>query len=99
VPEERNVKMTSFVIKIASGIGALALLCVAFQAAEQPGTTSRVVTAANAFLSTLDENQRKDVVFRFDDEERRRRWSNSPVVMVPRAGMSLKQMNATQQPP
>src|SRR5215469_786399 len=58
--------------------------------------TSRIVSAANAFLSTLDQKQRQSVLFAFDDEKQRTRWSNFPVQMVPRAGLSLKDMNAAQ---
>jgi hypothetical protein len=36
------------------------------------------------------------VLFSFNDEEQRKRWSNFPVAMVPRGGISLKQMNAVQ---
>src|SRR6201996_7149528 len=89
--------MKSFLVKSACGIGALALICLAMQPSQEPATTSRVVTAANAFLSTLDEKQRKSVLYSFDDEEQRKRWSNLPTGFVPRGGISLKEMNATQQ--
>jgi hypothetical protein len=58
--------------------------------------TSRIVSAADAFLSTLDQKQRQSVLFAFDDEKQRARWSNFPVQMVPRAGLSFKDMNAAQ---
>lgn len=58
--------------------------------------TVRIVSAANAFLSTLDQKQRQTVLFAFDDEEQRKRWSNLPVTMVPRAGISLKDMTPAQ---
>jgi hypothetical protein len=58
--------------------------------------TTRIVTAANAFLATLDAQQRKSVLFAFDDEKQRQRWSNFPTGFVPRGGISLKQMNAAQ---
>ncbi|HEY4084318.1 MAG TPA: DUF3500 domain-containing protein [Bryobacteraceae bacterium] len=48
--------------------------------------TPRIVKAANAFISTLDEKQRAIVLFSFDDQEQRKRWSNFPITMVPRAG-------------
>src|SRR5579875_2685866 len=79
--------MKSFLIKSACGIGALTLVCLAIQPSDAPTTTSRVVTAANAFLSTLDEKQRKSVLYSFDDEEQRKRWSNFPTGFVPRGGM------------
>ncbi len=58
--------------------------------------TSRIVNAANAFLSALDQKQRQTVMFAFDDEKQRTRWSNFPVQMVPRAGLAMKDMNAAQ---
>jgi Protein of unknown function (DUF3500) len=90
-------QMKSFLIKSACGIGALTLMCLAIKPSQPPATTSRVVTAANAFLSTLDEKQRKSVLYSFDDEEQRKRWSNFPTGFVPRGGISLKDMSATQQ--
>jgi Protein of unknown function (DUF3500) len=58
--------------------------------------TSRIVTAANTFVSTLDEQQRKKVMFAFDDEQQRKRWSNLPTGAVPRAGIGLKDMTSAQ---
>ena len=57
---------------------------------------ARIVVAADAFLGTLNETQKKQVVYAFDDAEQRVRWSNLPVAMVPRGGMSLKEMSAPQ---
>src|SRR5215468_4218802 len=65
-------------------------------AASADTATSRIVVAANKFLSTLSERQRKTVLFAFDDEKQRQRWSNFPVSFVPRGGISLKEMNAAQ---
>jgi hypothetical protein len=84
-------------IKSACGIAGLALICLAIKPAQEPVTTSRIVSAANAFLSTLDSKQRKAVLFSFDDEEQRKRWSNFPTGVVPRGGISLKEMTAAQQ--
>ncbi len=58
--------------------------------------TAKVVTAANAFLSTLDAKQRQTVQFAFDDETQRARWSNLPVQMVPRGGLSFGQLSQAQ---
>ncbi len=58
--------------------------------------TSRIVSAANSFLSTLDDKQRQSVLFAFDDEQQRKRWSNFPISIVPRTGISLKEMNPGQ---
>jgi hypothetical protein len=48
------------------------------------------------FLSTLDQKQRQAVLFSFDDEEQRKRWSNLPVSFVRRGGISLKDLNSAQ---
>ena len=52
--------------------------------------------AANTFLSTFDDKQRQSVLFAFNDEQQRKRWSNFPITMVPRAGISFKEMNPAQ---
>ena len=69
---------------------ALAVSC----AAQQPVDT--VVQCANSFLATLSDAQRAKVVYDFNDNAQRARWSNFPTGSVPRGGMSLKQMSATQ---
>ncbi len=58
--------------------------------------TSRIVSAAKAFLSTLDQKQRQTVLFAFDDNKQRATWSNLPTSFVPRGGLNLKEMNAAQ---
>jgi hypothetical protein len=74
-----------------STIAFLSLTAAAAQTA-----TSRIVSAANAFLQTLDQKQRQSLLFAFNDEAQRKRWSNLPVRMVPRAGLSLGELNAAQ---
>jgi hypothetical protein len=59
--------------------------------------TSKIVTSANAFLATLDPEQRQKAVYPFNDEQQRKRWSNLPVTIVPRGGISLKEMTPAQQ--
>jgi hypothetical protein len=58
--------------------------------------TAKIVNAATAFLGTLDQTQRQTVLFAFNDEKQRARWSNFPVSAVPRGGISLKDMNDAQ---
>lgn len=58
--------------------------------------TARIVQAANRFLTTLDATQRKAVLFAFDNDEQRRRWSNLPTGIVRRGGISLQEMNEAQ---
>lgn len=57
---------------------------------------SRIVSAANAFLATLDQKQRQSVSFAFDDEKQRVRWSNLPVRITPRAGLSMGELSPAQ---
>jgi hypothetical protein len=78
------------------GIGALALICSSMIAAPEQTATSRIVGAANTFLSTLDAKQRQSVLFAFDDAKQRANWSNLPTSFVPRGGLGLKEMNAPQ---
>ena len=78
------------------GLGVLALTCSSATAAAAQTVTSRIVSAANAFLSTLDQKQRQSVLFAFDDAKQRANWSNLPVTFVPRSGVSLGEMNAAQ---
>jgi hypothetical protein len=49
-------------------------------------TAEAIVSAAKAFLATLSEAQRDTVVYAFDDNEQRARWSNFPVSFVQRGG-------------
>src|SRR6185312_11229504 len=58
--------------------------------------TAKAVTAANAFLATLDAKQKSAVLFKFDDEKQRARWSNLPVRMVPRAGLRMGDLSDVQ---
>src|SRR5580700_9943635 len=81
-------------IKHIVRISILSLLSLG--AAMAQTATSRIVSAANTFLSTLDQTQRQSVLFSFDDEQQRKRWSNLPTGFVPRAGISLKDMNPAQ---
>ena len=65
-------------------------------ASATPSATSQVVGAANAFLATLDEKQRAKVLFAINDDKQRARWSNFPTGMVPRGGVSLRELSDTQ---
>src|SRR5262245_17896156 len=77
-------------------IRVLALVCLAVNSALAQTATTRIVNAANTFVSTLDEKQKQRLLFAFDDKEQRVRWSNLPVRMVPRAGLSMGELNAGQ---
>src|SRR5579883_2615310 len=89
--------MTKRWMRAAGGLGMLALMCgLLMHAQKSPAPTARIVSAANAFLQTLDAQQRQSVVYAFDDEQQRKRWSNFPISMVPRGGISLKDMTLAQ---
>ncbi len=62
-------------------------------AAEQ---TQKLVTAANAFLATLDEAQRGKVIFNFNDAAQRIRWSNLPVSMAEHRGLRMGDLKPAQ---
>jgi len=79
-----------------SVLAALTCIFLCVSGAADPAPTAKIVSAANAFLATLDQKQRQTVLFAFDDEQQRARWSNLPVQMVPRGGISLKEMNPEQ---
>jgi hypothetical protein len=74
----------------------LVLICLSLSTALAQTATTRIVSAANAFVSILDEKQRQKVLFAFDDEQQRKRWSNLPTGAVPRGGISLKEMTPAQ---
>ena len=78
---------------------AAALIVTAASAtvAQKQTTTAQIVSTANAFLRTLDESQLQHVMYAFDDDSQRARWSNFPTGFVPRGGISLKDMTPQQQ--
>ena len=78
------------------GVRVLALLCLVASAAAAQTATARIVSATNSFIATLDEKQRQRFQFAFDDQAQRVRWSNLPVRMVPRAGLNLGELSASQ---
>ena len=65
-------------------------------AAQQTEVTARIVSAADTFLSSLEASQRQRVLYVFNDNEQRVRWSNFPTGFVPRGGINFKQMSAPQ---
>ena len=56
-------------MRMTCGAGALAATCFWLTAATAQTATSQMVSAANTFLSTLDDKQRQSVLFPFDDEQ------------------------------
>jgi hypothetical protein len=77
-------------------LGAFALLCVPMLAVHAQSPTARIVRAANAFLATLEPAQKQRVLFAYDDDKQRVRWSNLPTRFVQRAGLAMGELNAAQ---
>jgi len=82
--------------RTARRICVVTLICWMSSAAVAETATARIVSAANAFLATLDQKQRQNVMFAFDDAQQRVRWSNLPTSFVHRAGLSMGQLTAAQ---
>src|SRR4051812_24541395 len=93
-PPTRGAAMKS--LKAVFAAGVLVLSSLPLQATSVSPPIARIVAAADAFLATLDDTQRKKVVYAFNDADQRARWSNLPVAMVSRGGISLKEMTAPQ---
>jgi Protein of unknown function (DUF3500) len=83
-------------MRINYTVRILALTLFSLGAVTAQTATSKIVKAANSFLGTLDDKQRQSLLFAFDDREQRKRWSNFPISIVPRMGISFKEMNAVQ---
>jgi hypothetical protein len=74
----------------------LALPFAPIRADSAQSETAKIVSAANAFLGTLDHGQRDKVLFKFDDAKQRAHWSNLPDAMVHRSGLSMGSLNEAQ---
>lgn len=88
--------MDVFRVRAVRFLVVLAVVYSSVTAAAAQTATSRIVTAANSFLATLDGEKRQSVLYSFDDEKQRATWSNLPTAFVPRGGISLKDMNPVQ---
>ena len=75
---------------------AAVLCCGLAPAQNSSSVASKIVASANGFLSSLDEGQRSKVMFDFNDAEQRKKWSNLPTSMVPRAGLKMGDLSAAQ---
>lgn len=80
--------------ELKSCLVLLMLVCLAPLQAQS--TTAKVVQAANKFLASLTGEQRQKVIYAWNDDQQRARWSNFPTGFVPRGGIDLKQMNSEQ---
>src|SRR5262249_39343862 len=55
-----------------------------------------IVAATKNFLATLDDTQRRKVVFDFKDEAQRKRWSNLPTAIFKRQGLRMGDLTQPQ---
>ena len=83
-------------MRMSRSIRTAACILLSLSAARAQTVTSRIVSAANTFLSTLDRKQRQTVLFAFNDEEQRARWSNFPTSFVRRGGLNMGQLSPAQ---
>src|SRR5579862_7021658 len=88
--------MSAMSLRAARIICVTGLICLPLNSVFAQTAGPGIVKAANAFLSSLDQKQRQSVLFTFDDEKQRVRWSNLPTTMVRRAGLSLGELSAAQ---
>ena len=77
------------------GLG-LAFAAAVFAQPRGEPPTAEIVTAARALLATLNDAQRSQAVFRFDDEAQRKRWSNLPTGPFTRAGLRMGDLTEPQ---
>jgi Protein of unknown function (DUF3500) len=91
----------AILITVAAGVacwvyGPASTAAASAAAPTADAQTTAIVHAANAFLSTLSEAQRKAALFAFSDAAQRRRWSNFPDGAASRSGVRWGELNATQ---
>ncbi|GGO71689.1 DUF3500 domain-containing protein [Nocardioides deserti] len=60
-------------------------------------TIADTAAAADAFLATLSDEQREQVLHAYEDETKTTSWSNFPVTFVERAGVNLAELTEEQQ--
>ena len=77
-------------LKSIRSIGVFAVICSSLASASAQSATSKIVNAANTFISSLDEKQKQGVLFPFNDETQRANWSNLPVSFAKRAASASK---------
>jgi hypothetical protein len=97
LPQGRTERMR--VSKLAPALGCVGLLAfsVYFSRDVTGGdqVVANAVAKANAFLATLDGQQRDKTLFAFDSAKKPS-WSNLPVTMVPRNGLRLGELTKPQ---
>jgi hypothetical protein len=85
--------------KLAAALGCVALLALSvFFSQDLKGgdqVVANAVTKTNAFLDSLDAQQRGKALFEFDSAKKPS-WSNLPVTFVPRNGLRLGELTKPQ---
>jgi len=80
-----------FIILFGAGSNGFA------QTSSTPGApTAAIVAATKKFLATLDDAQRRKLVFDFKDEAQRKRWSNLPASIFKRQGLRMGDLTKPQ---
>jgi hypothetical protein len=86
-------------LRLAPALGCVGLLAfsvfVSRDVAGGDQVVANAVAKANAFLETLDAQQRGKVLYEFDSAKKPS-WSNLPVTMVPRNGLRLGELTKPQ---
>ena len=92
----RGISATVFVALLAAASGAIITSASPDAVAQTAqATTARIVAAAQALTSTLDDAQRSHVQFPFDSPQRAR-WSNLPSGIFQREGLRMGDLTAPQ---
>jgi hypothetical protein len=79
------------IVLLGAGLNSFA------QTSSPPGApTAGIVAATKKFLATLDDTQRRKVVFDFKDEAQRKRWSNLPTAIFKRQGLRMGDLTKPQ---
>lgn len=58
--------------------------------------TQKIADAGRRLMESLDEAQRKKLLFQFDDQQQRERWSNLPTGMFDRSGLRWGDLSESQ---
>jgi hypothetical protein len=78
----------SFLYRVTRlGLAAVLSFGIGVAFAADPVPARAIAAAADAFVETLNDEQRRTLQFDIDDAEQRVRWSNLPISSVKRAGL------------
>jgi hypothetical protein len=95
------MRLLPWTISTLSVVGVLGVWAWAQQSThplrKADATTTKIVSAADALLAILTPEQRKALVFSFDDPNQRVRWSNLPSGLYRRAGLRMGDLSEKQQ--